>query len=544
MLSLRRQVNRIRAEFGTIPLSRYRRKARLLRKKLREHGMNYSSLWVMLGECYALMWSGQPGEVLPIVARAKKLMKGMRDPRSRFFMTLLEGQAHGVKMNIRRAQKCVDQCKVIARTSRHPHFFMGGIGAIYSTMGYYREALHWTEKALQGAAPSFQRQLYANIAQFYGTAGDYRAAFRALRKAQLDDWGFQSRVGLIQIFAYLAQGDFQRARAFAVETLMQAKKEGVRTLLHPATLILASCHRASGDARKASQLIKEIVPLLDKYNLKQEYWQRKIILGDILMPGELMSVPSLRLAYLLHRAQKSMLARDYYKAHAYAQTKKILGIFMRLIPFYPEPVVHLLDRGQPTYLPRNFLDMSGFTIDTPVFDVLFLGPCRVMRRGQSVQRLSMRPKEIAFLIHVALNKNRKICLNDLYRNFWRNTKNPARNLSHLLTRLRKNLAIPTHLIRIKGDMLSWEVFFSTDYELFKEHIAKACFFEQAEEPEYAAREYEKAFYLYRRDPFQRMYDTWSENLHRVIMNSVENARERSLAARHDASCNKRPSSLH
>ncbi|MBN2620754.1 helix-turn-helix domain-containing protein [candidate division WOR-3 bacterium] len=521
VLSLRRQVNRIRAEFAAIPLAQYRRKSQTLRRKLKEHGMNYSSLWVMLGECYALMWSGQPGEVLPIVAEAKNLMKGMRDARLRFFMLLLEGQANGVEMRICKAQACVNQCKVIARTSRNPHFFIGGVGAIYSTMGYYREALRWTDKALQGAAPSFQRQFNANIAQFYGTAGDYRAAFRALKKAQLDDWGFKSRAGLIQLYAHLDQGDFQQAQAFAVETLMRAKKEGVRSMIHPVTLILASCHRASGDVKKAKQLIKEIVPLLDKYNLKQEYWQRNIILDDIQLPEEVVNVPSLQLAFLLRRAQQSLLVSDYRAAYTYAQRKKVLGIFMRLIPFFPEPILRMQGRGQDTCLPRTFLDMPVFRIDAPVFDVRFLGKIRVQRRGEPARRVALGPKDSAFLIHMALNKNKRTPLKDLYDNFWRNSTQPARNLSHLLTRLRKNLAVPSHSVRIQAGTLYWDIYFSTDYEHVKEHLAKARFYEQAGEQEYARREYKRAFHWYRGDPFKGMYDDWSERVRRSILNTVE-----------------------
>jgi DNA-binding SARP family transcriptional activator len=137
----------------------------------------------------------------------------------------------------------------------------------------------------------------------------------------------------------------------------------------------------------------------------------------------------------------------------------------------------------------------------------------------------MSPKDTAFLIHMALNKNRCAALDDLYRNFWATTKSPARNLSHLLSRLRKNLAVPSHMIRIQGGMLYWNVFFSTDHELFKEHIAKARFFEQAEEQEYAAREYERALALYRAAPFKGIYDQWSDSTRQSIINAVDNARE-------------------
>lgn len=517
MLSLRRQIDRIQAEFGQIPLSRYRRKAQVLRRKLEDRDLNYSSLWVAIAECYALMWSGLPHEVLRQVSMIKKKTAGIRDARLRFIVLMLEGQANAVLMRITQAKSCVDQCKIIARTSRNPHFFMGGIGGIYSTMGYYREAIHWTDRALRGAAPSYQQQLYANIAQFYGTSGNYRAALPVLKKAQLEEWGFQSRGSLIRACSYLDRGDFHKALEYAIDTLMKAKKEGVRSLLHPATLILASCHRAAGEKAKANAMLKEIVPLLSKYRLKQEYWLRRIVLGDAPAPKKALQVPGLRLAYLLCRARRSARGHDYRLAYAYAQRKKILGIFMRLIPFFPEPVRRLLEKGSNTHLPRAFLDMPVFQVDAPVFRVLFLGKCQVQKQEKLLRHLALGPKDTAFLVHISLNKNRRIGLKELYDNFWPGSEHPARNLSHALTRLRKNLAIPAHLMRIRTGVLYWNISFSTDYDEFKEHIAKARFFEQADERDYAEREYQRARRLYRGEPFKGMYDNWSEQMRREIM---------------------------
>jgi hypothetical protein len=218
-----------------------------------------------------------------------------------------------------------------------------------------------------------------------------------------------------------------------------------------------------------------------------------------------------------------MRARDYRRALAYAHSRKILGIFMRLIPFFPEPVARLLNHGWDTGLPKAFLDMPVFRVDAPVFDVSFLGKIRVQRGGKPARRAALGPKGSAFLVHMALNKNKRVPLKDLYDNFWRNSTQPARNLSHLLTRLRKSLAVPSHCVRIQSGTLYWDLYFSTDYEHFKEHLAKARFFEQAGERDYAMREYKRAFHLYRDAPFQGMYDDWSERVRRVILNTVETA---------------------
>ena len=138
-----------------------------------------------------------------------------------------------------------------------------------------------------------------------------------------------------------------------------------------------------------------------------------------------------------------------------------------------------------------------------------------------MRRMAMSPKDNAFLVHMAMNKNRRAALKDLYENFWTNSRHPARNLSHCLTRLRKRLAIPSHLMRIRAETLYWDIYFSTDYERFREHVAKARFFEQAGEWDYAVREYRRAFRLYRGAPFHGMYDNWSEQVRRVILNTLE-----------------------
>jgi transposase len=175
-LSLRKQVFRLRAEFGEIPLSQYIRKARHLRKLLEKHKLFYSSFWAGIAECYALMWSAQPRAVLGVVNVLKKRMNGMHDPRLRFFILLLEGQAKASILDIGQAKICADAGKTIIRYSKNPFFIMGGLSGIYSMMGYFREALYWTKRALKGAAKSYRDQLYGNLAGFLTVSGDYRSA--------------------------------------------------------------------------------------------------------------------------------------------------------------------------------------------------------------------------------------------------------------------------------------------------------------------------------------------------------------------------------
>ena len=521
MLVLRQQVIRLRAEFGKTPLLRYVKKAARLRTTLEKKNLLYSSLWAGVAECYALMWSAQPQAVLKTVEVLKKRIKGIQDPRLRFLLLLLEGQAKASTLKIEQAKACAHACKTIIRHSRNPYFFMGGLGGIYSLMGYFREALYWTNEALKGAALSYREQLYVNLAGFLNVSGDYRNALRALKKGNLEEWGFRSRTSMIKAFAYLDQGDFQRASSHAIDTLMELKKEGVRRFLHPATLVIACCHQAAGENEKAAFMLRKLNPLLKKYGLMQDYLQRRMILGDTRVSKAALAVPSLRLTYLLHRAKQTKSAKDYRRALFYAKDKKILGLFMRIAPFFPEPIVHLLNKGKNPGLPRTFLEMPVFRIDTPVYEVRFLGKLRVWKRGIALSRLKLTPKEASFLIHMSINKERRILLDQLYRNYWPRSREPSRNLSHFLLRLKKKLVLPTHLISLRKDTLYWRVFFTTDHDLFKETLAQAKVLERAGEWNYAKREYLRAFQLFRKAPFAGMYDNWSENMRRVLLNRLE-----------------------
>ena len=186
---------------------------------------------------------------------------------------------------------------------------------------------------------------------------------------------------MIKAFVYLDQGAFQKASTYAVETLLQLKKEGVRRFLHPATLAIACCHQAAGENKKALFILRKHNPLLKKYGLLQDYFQRRMILGDSHMPHKNLAVPGLKLIALLQKAKQTKSTKYYRQALAYAHDKKLFGFFMRLVPFFPEPIIHLLNKGKNPGLPRAFLEMPIFKIDTPVYEVRFLNKLRVWKRG-------------------------------------------------------------------------------------------------------------------------------------------------------------------
>ena len=109
----------------------------------------------------------------------------------------------------------------------------------------------------------------------------------------------------------------------------------------------------------------------------------------------------------------------------------------------------------------------------------------------------------------------------IYDNFWPGSKNPSRNLAHLLVRLRKALGLPSHYLYIKENCLFFDCHFITDYNEYLEHLARAKALLTAGEWELARNEYLTAFSLFRDAPFKKMYDNWSENIRSMVLGNVE-----------------------
>ena len=112
-------------------------------------------------------------------------------------------------------------------------------------------------------------------------------------------------------------------------------------------------------------------------------------------------------------------------------------------------------------------------------------------------------------------------LQPLYTNFWQKSSKPARNLSHLLVRIKKALALPSHALKIRREHLVWNFYLYNDYKYFEELLVQAQTLARMDEWEFARREFLRAFSLYRGEPFRKMYDNWSENMRLVIMNKLE-----------------------
>lgn len=521
MLSLRRRLDRLSGEFGSIPLSEYRKKAKDLREDLEKQNMFYSSIRAGIDEGYALMWLGQPEKLNELVTVLKTRTRCLRDPGLCFALLLFEGHVHASFLKIPEALTCANRCKTIIRKLANPEIFMGELASLYSLLGYYKEAIFWTKKALVNAESDFRIHLLASLVGFLTTSGDFQHALQLLKTTSDEQWNYHSRVLLIRAFAHLNKGNFQEASSLSTRALLHAKKEEIRRFFHLATFILACCHAAFGEDKEARTILNKYIPFLKKYRLEKEFLLRKILLADTDIPAGALDVPNLRLAYLFLKASKTQKANDYRRALQYARSHCLFGLFERLSLFFPKPVVHLLKKGKDPQLPKTFLSVPVFKYELPVYHIRFLGSTRITKGELPLRGLKLSPKENSFLIHLSFSKKQKMLSEPLYRNFWSKSNKPARNLSHLLVKIKKALVLPSHALRIRREYLVWNFYLYNDYKYFEELLVQAQTLMRMNEWEFARREYLRAFSLYRGGPFKRMYDNWSEDRRRVILNTLE-----------------------
>lgn len=520
-LSLRRQSDLLMLESGKISLKHYHKMATNLRAKLERKRMYYTSLRIGAEEGAALTYLEKPKELLKLTTQLRTRMQGLRDPWLRFTFSLLEGYGLASLLEIGAALKCVSECKIIIRNLPNAHFLMGELTSLYYKLGKYREAIFWAKKALGGVTGEYRKDLYSGLVGYLTVSGDYHYIPKILKDEELEKWGYHTRLLLCNALFCLNQGDFQKAASLAEEALLSSRKEGIGAFLFQAVFVLACCRAAVGEKRKAHILIRKYNPLIKKYHLEREYFLQQILMENSCLPKGIIEMPPIRLAHLFCRAKTTMRARDYRKAWRYAQTQKLLGLFERLALFFSEPVVQLLKKGKNPKLPRTFLRMPVFQIDPPVYHLQFLGSLRISKQEKLISGLKLGPKHRAFLIHLSMNRSRRILLDDLYHNFWPQSLKPSRNLSHLLVYIKKALGLPSHLLKIRGDYLVCNFYFTTDYGSFGETLAQAKALERAPEWNLARAEYLNAFKIFRGAPFRKMYDDWSETARQAILNKLE-----------------------
>jgi transposase len=529
-LNLRRRIEKIALSHGKGALPDYLYNIKRLCGKCKKRKLYYSNLRLAILESVALSGYNKPIIQLRRIKRFESIFE-RKDNRLNLFeigfsMLILKGVAYAKLSQIKKASDIARHCHMLLRRRKYiPLEFMYFLGILYIHLEDFRKAEYWYLRSWARASEKEKAVLKNNLADIAYYKGDYKKSISLLKDIRETWGGHESKIIFSQAMWYVVRGIPDKAISLSTRALLLMQKKNIDIAIMRAYFIMASAYCSLGESAKARNILKRLMPFAEK-RLKRATRIFKILLSDNSEIDSRVSstedfLATVKLAHFLKKG-------NYSKALSYAKKKYLMTDFYRDILFFPELIIKALEKGKSTGLPKPMLRLPIFNKEIPVYHIRFLGNL-IIYKNEKYLKFGLPPNDIAFIINLALKAGepkKKILLDDLYSNFWGNSAHQASNLSHLLVRIKKAFRIPTHLLEISrrgGEpvLVNRGIHFITDYAEFEQLLTTAQALEWAGEWAFARKEYLRAFRLFRGEPFKKMYDPWSENMRRVILNKLE-----------------------
>lgn len=521
LLSLPKRLKKFDLIFHEIPSQERIYKARAIRKEAEKGKLFYTSLRAGVLELCALDWSSRGKEQLTLAQELRKKIdkfKGRGSSTRHLLIEILMAETRALAHlgKIEDAFSSIKKFEYFCRRISYSRFSLIPAFA-YSAIGDYKRSRYWVEKSLVYNRDDKITQLH--LASNLAMAGDYNSTKRVLKNLNKEQHtGTKTIIVIIQAFCSAGQGNIEEAIYLANHALSLAEKRTVPDYLWNSSLIVACCLCALGEKTKAKKLIKKVDTQLKKFNIKKVRFLAALLLNQRSLPHDATLMPIVKFSMLLRKASRTLRIKDYRRAYNYAKTQQLMGLFHRLILFFPESANKLIAKGKATGLPEALLRLPVFQKDIPVYHIKFLGSVYIYCNNVKLH-YKLAPLYTSFLLHLCFKK--KVAVELLCKNFWSRAKDPRGSLSHLLVNLRKYLRLPSHTLIIKGGILYFKRYVTTDNQFYRDTIIRAKALERIGEWSFARREYLRAFMLFRGEPFKKMYDPWSEQMRWVILNKLE-----------------------
>jgi len=532
LLSLRRKLDRLYLEVQKIPYAQYLRKIRRVRRALERKGYIYSSVIANFLELMALDAMKRPQEQIKVLNLLGRKMRRVKDSSLLFLFYFQQASTFAYLLKLKKAMNIVPKCRRYVYRLSQPYYW-GAFGSLLTAIGNYKEAFRYYKMAFEKEKDREHSEHLAICMALHGysMAGEYSQGSRILDMVQVlkDRPMSGTTYSLARAYMSFGQGKLADASQFYLEALNKASRGELYNLLYATSVGLASVAMAVNKKQEAQIYLQKYLPLMKKQKLARDELVMKTMLTLVRnVPEEFTLEPPLHLLNLLLHARQTLKITDYRKVLDYAKRHKFLGLLHRWIVFFPEPVLYLLEKGKHTGLPRAILTLPIFDQKIPVYHIKFLGDL-VVSKNQHYMRTKLTPKEKVFLIHLALKAHapgKFIILHDLYQNFWPHSTDPLNLIAHLITKIKKKIQLPSHLLTISSrygepKLINNGIHITTDHGEFEVLLTQIKTLERANEWQFMLREYVRAVKLFRGAPFEKMYDGWSENMRRAILNQLE-----------------------
>ena len=531
-LNLKRRIEKIFSLFGEIPLGFYQKKIRNLYEACIKEKLYYSALRIGVFEVIVLEWCAKPEKILKRVEELKKIFRKKRGYSSylmfasRFGLLISEGVAYAHLLKMKKAHRIGSICsQLLERQKYMPPYFMFDLGVLYMNLEDLRKAEYWLLKSVNKVDKELKMIINGYLVEIFIYKGEYKKAMHVLKNVEFAKWVRDSQKLILKAIYFLINGMPEKAISFSTKAISLIKKEEINSYLFAPHLTIAGAYCSLGEKAKAANMFKGIISFLIKNRQRKEKITAEILFSQTHRLKDTITVkdisPTIKLALFVKH-------KKYRKALSYAKRKYLLAFLYRYILFFPETITNLLEKGENTGLPKTMLRLPVFNRKISVYNIKFMGKL-VVYKNQKYLKIRLTPIDVAFIINFALKAGepgKKILLEDIYNNFWKESPQAAKNLSHLLVRVKKALRIPSHLLEISrrgGEpvLVNRGIHFITDYNEFEQTLTTAQALERAGEWGFAKKEFLRAFSLFRGEPFKKMYDNWSENMRRVILNKLE-----------------------
>ncbi len=529
-LNLKRRIERHLAQFGRTQIEKYLDSSKNLFEECLRQKFYISAIRVGVAILVALSWVGDKTELFKWKERIEAIMNlGYSEKLShlmfpiRFSLRIAEAFALVYANRIKDSLKIANKCnKMLLRLRILPPNLMSDLAMLYISLEQYQKAENLILKILPLVEQSKANRLKGYLAGFiYFPRGEFKKAIELLRTSEMYDWLRNSRWFRFRGNYYLMRGSPSMAIMMQQKALNAATKEGLPEEIIHSYLGLASAYAALNEENKANYLLKKLKLYIKKRNLQRFETLANILQNKKIESSDLLPLSSIRLVMLLK-------TKGYSYALQYARKNGIMLQFFRYLLFFPESLHRRIQKGKPIDLPMAFLKLPIFNSKSITIDIKFLGSL-IISRNQISLKQKISPKIESLIIHIAdriPEPYLSVPIKTLCENFWPKSESASRNLSHLLTQIRRLLQIPTHFLEIdcKGTepvLKNNNLYFTTDYQEFEQTLAQAKALERAGEWKFARKEYLRAFKLFRGEPFKKNFDNWSVDMRFKILSQFE-----------------------
>lgn len=526
-LNLNRKIEKYHILFGEMPIKYYLNRVENLYRICKDKNLNYSSLRIGSRLLIALEWEGKPYKLKKVIGDLKNIMGKRHSPllfEPRFTLLISESLMNILFFNKEKAREILRRAIRLLKNKKFiSPYFLIDIGVVYFRMEDYKKAKFYFLKSLPYLDELTKGLVLNYLSKINIFSGNLKVASKLLKNSKFYKFFSLSEKYLFLSYIYLLKGKPLQSISFFKKGISILKKREIADSLFNFYLCGAAAFISLSEKNKGMKILKDALRYMNYYKKEKEKkileiltYEKEEIEKDI--------TPSLRLLKMLK--QKNLKECYYYSL------KKDIRLYYYLYNLLnPKKAILTLKRGEKTYLPKSLLNLPLFTREFPMYNIKFLKNF-IIYKNQNYLKVKLTPKEKSFLIHFALRageKGREIPLYDIFENYFKNSKKPMRSFLTFLYRLKRKIKLPPHLIQINKKSSTLKnngVYLVTDYNDYEISLAKANAFLNAGKWKFAKREFIKALSIFKTKPFEKIYDTWSEDLRTKILTKHYNEFEK------------------